>query len=232
MALSSAVMGTLIVPMAPTWFRPTEVVEQLLEAPASRPMDSEQRLIGASTLASGEDCFVVLVPVVAFCPGSRVLPISLASAVIGMEMETGSAVRGASGLVAGAAAGTAAGAAARPVVAGGAVTWATAAAVAFCTLCTVVCTVFCTVVATWFAGGDDAPAAGRPTADAAARVSPDVRTPIELSRLRLNVCSFCVLGNHRPALKPATFMGIPMGGTRTTAVTWRNFSTDVISPPL
>ena len=125
--------------MAPSWFRPTEVVEQLLAAPANRPTESEQSVDRRVTLASGEDCFVVLVPVVEFCPGSRVLPISLASTVIGIEMETGSALRGAVGLDAGCAAGTAAGAAAGCAAggAGGAVAWATAAAVALCTFCTV-----------------------------------------------------------------------------------------------
>ena len=59
------------------------------EAPASRPTESEQTFIGAFTLASGDDCVVVLVPVVASCSGSGVRPISLARAVIGMEMREG-----------------------------------------------------------------------------------------------------------------------------------------------
>ncbi len=99
--MSCAVMGTLIVPMVPNWFSPTELVAQLLFAPASSPMESEQALTGALTLTTGDVCVVVLVPVVAFCPGRSVLPISLASAVIGTEIDTGSPVRGASGFVAG-----------------------------------------------------------------------------------------------------------------------------------
>lgn len=131
--MSWAVTGTLTVPMVPSWFSPTELVEQLLCAPASSPTESEQAFTGALTLTKGDDCVVVFVPVVASCPGRRVLPMSLASAVIGIEIESGNAVRGASGLVAGAATG-AAGAAAG--AAGGVVAWAIAAEVALSTFCT------------------------------------------------------------------------------------------------
>jgi hypothetical protein len=120
--------------MAPSWFSPTEVVEQLLFAPASSPTESEQAFTGALTFTKGDDCVVVFVPVVASCPGRRVLPISLASAVMGTEIESGSALRGASGFVAGATTGAAAGAAAG--AAGGVVARAIAADVALWTFCT------------------------------------------------------------------------------------------------
>src|SRR6185312_14101168 len=88
-ALYCAVIGMLIVPIAPSWSRPTEVVEQLLAALAKRPIDSEHKLIGASRLRSGDFWVVVFVPVRAFCPGSKLLPISFASAVIGTDIEIG-----------------------------------------------------------------------------------------------------------------------------------------------
>ena len=52
-ALSCAVMGTLTLPSAPSWSRPTDVVEQLLAAPASTPAEMAQAFTGASTLANG-----------------------------------------------------------------------------------------------------------------------------------------------------------------------------------
>jgi hypothetical protein len=97
-ALYSAVIGMLMVPIAPSWSIPTEVVEQLLFAPARRPMDSEHALIGASRLISGDDWVVVFVPLSAFWPGSNELPISFASNVIGSDKDNGSAVNGESGL--------------------------------------------------------------------------------------------------------------------------------------
>lgn len=105
MALSWAVIGTLMFPTAPIWFRPTDVVEQLLLASAARPTESEQAFTGALTLMRGDDCTVVFVPVVESCPGRSELPISFARAVIGTETETGKDVNGANGFVAGAAAG-------------------------------------------------------------------------------------------------------------------------------
>ena len=118
-ALFWAVMGTLTVPMAPSWFSPTELVEQLLFAPASSPMESEQAFTGALTLTRGDACVVVFVPVVALGPGSVVLPISLPSAVTGSEVESGSVVRGGSGLVAGVEPGAvAAGTEAQPTCSG------------------------------------------------------------------------------------------------------------------
>jgi hypothetical protein len=102
---------------------PTDVVEQLLAALAKRPSDNEHALIGASRFRSGDFWVVVFVPVRAFCPGSNELPISLASAVIGTDIEMGSPPNdgvdgaaafgvetGAAGLAAGAGAGTGAGA--------------------------------------------------------------------------------------------------------------------------
>jgi hypothetical protein len=105
MALSCAVIGTLTLPIAPIWFSPTDVVEQLLLASAKRPTESEQAFTGAFRFTRGDDCTVVFVPVVESCPGRSVLPISFAKAVIGTEMETGKDVNGASGFEAGAAAG-------------------------------------------------------------------------------------------------------------------------------
>jgi len=75
----------------------------------------------------------VFVPVVASCPGRRVLPIALPSAVIGTEIESGNVVRGASGFVAGATTGAAAGAVAD---AAGGVVWAIVAEVALSTFWT------------------------------------------------------------------------------------------------
>jgi hypothetical protein len=118
--------------MAPSWFSPTELVEQLLCAPARSPTESEQAFTGALTLTKGDDCVVVFVPVLASCPGRRVLPITLASAVIGNEIESGNAATGARGF-AGAATGTAGAAAG---AAGGVVAWAIAAEVALSTFCT------------------------------------------------------------------------------------------------
>jgi hypothetical protein len=127
------VTGALTVPIAPSWFSPTELVEQLLCAPASSPTESEQAFTGALTLTRGDDCVVVFVPVVASCPGRRVLPIALPSAVIGTEIESGNVVRGASGFVAGATTGAAAGAVAD---AAGGVVWAIVAEVALSTFWT------------------------------------------------------------------------------------------------
>jgi hypothetical protein len=45
-----------------------------------------------SAFSNGDDCVVLFVPVRPFCPGSNVLPISLASSVIGTDDETGSPV--------------------------------------------------------------------------------------------------------------------------------------------
>jgi hypothetical protein len=56
----------------------------------SRPTDSEHALIGTLAFRSGDDCVVVFVWESEFCPGSIVLPISLASAVIGTDIEMGS----------------------------------------------------------------------------------------------------------------------------------------------
>src|ERR1700722_7754102 len=121
MALYCALIGMLIVPMAPSWLRPTEVVEQLLSAPARRPTDSEHALIGTLALRSGDFWFVVLVPLSELSPGRNVLPISLGNNEIGMDSDSGSALSGASWLpgvaalaagvdvVAGAGAGVAAG---------------------------------------------------------------------------------------------------------------------------
>ena len=64
MALSWAVIGTLASATPPGWFTPTDVVEQLLLASAATPTESEQALIGASALATGDDCPVVFEPVV------------------------------------------------------------------------------------------------------------------------------------------------------------------------
>ena len=72
---------------------PTELVEQLLFAPASSPMESEQAFTGAFTLTRGDACVVVFVPVGVLGPGSVVLPISLLSAVTGSEVESGSVVK-------------------------------------------------------------------------------------------------------------------------------------------
>jgi hypothetical protein len=74
------------------------MVEQLLLALAKRPSDSEQALIGALALMSGDVwCVVLLVPPAEFWPGNSVLPISFASKVIGIDNDSGSAVSGASG---------------------------------------------------------------------------------------------------------------------------------------
>ena len=84
MALSWAVMGTLTSPMPPSSFNPTEVVEQLLPASASNA-DREGACVDRQALAltRGDDWVVVLVPLAESCPGSSVLPIPLARAVIG-----------------------------------------------------------------------------------------------------------------------------------------------------
>ena len=62
-ALSCAVIGALASARPPGWFSPTDVVEQLLLASAARPTESEHALIGASALATGDDCPVLFVPV-------------------------------------------------------------------------------------------------------------------------------------------------------------------------
>ena len=66
MALSWAVIGALTSARPPGWFSPTDVVEQLLPASAATPTESEHALIGASALASGDDCPEVFEPVVEF----------------------------------------------------------------------------------------------------------------------------------------------------------------------
>jgi hypothetical protein len=182
-----------MVPMAPSWSRPTDVVEQLLAALAKRPIDNEHALIGASRFRSGDFWVVVFVPVRAFCPGSNELPISLASNVIGSDNEMGSPVRdgvdgdlagvdalgvevtgaGVAGLTAGAGAG--AGTALGTVVGTGAGAGAGAGAVALGTV-----TVVVGVVA--------APAGLTPANTvAAAKTRPPAATAIDDRGFRLNV---------------------------------------------
>jgi hypothetical protein len=189
-ALSCAVIGTWTFPIGPVWFSPTEVVEQLLLASANRPTESEQAFTGALTLAKGDDCPVVLVPVVESCPGRSVLPISFASAVIGTEMGTGEEVNGASGSEAGGTAGVlgAAGAAGATVP----VACATAAAAAFCTSCTVVCTPL---------GDGAAPAGVTPATAPAASISPHARPARAVSRFRLKIL-LLLCWDNTPALSP------------------------------
>ena len=234
-ALYCAVIGMLMVPMAPSWLSPTEVVEQLLAASAKRPSDSEHALIGTSAFRSGDFWFVVLVPLSAFWPGSRVLPISLASNVMGMDNDSGSAVRADSGLpgvvddlAAGVdvvvGAGTGAGVGAGVVAAFG--------TVAFGTVVVVVAFGAVVVVTESFDVVDDgmtlvvaAPAGPRPTSTlAAASTRPPVSTAIEERGFRLKVLLHSVYGLHRPALSPRLWVYIPTGGNSETAVVSRSKS--------
>ena len=90
MALSCAVIGALTLARPPGWFRPTDVVEQLLPASAATPTESEQTLIGASALATGDAWPVVFVPVVESWLGSCVPPSSFDSTVSGAAADAGS----------------------------------------------------------------------------------------------------------------------------------------------
>jgi hypothetical protein len=137
-------------------------------------------------LTKGDDCVVVFVPVVASCPGRRVLPISLPRAVTGIETESGDAARGARGFVAGAAAGVTAGAAG---AAGGVVARAIAAEVALSTFCTVDWTAF---------DGVAAPAGVKPAIAPAAMTSPHATAPMPVEGFRLMVLLLLCWVNTAP----------------------------------
>jgi hypothetical protein len=136
---------------------------------------------------------VVLVPVVEPWSGSRVLPISLPSSVIGMEIDTGSAVSGPVGLLDGVLDGTTAGAAAGVAAGAEPVACATAADVALSTVCTVDCT-----AADTGSGGASAPAGVKPASAPAARISPDDATTMEVMRFRLKILLLLCVGNTDP----------------------------------
>ena len=129
------------------------------------------------------------------------LPISLASAVIGTDTETGSAVSGARGSDAGVAAGAAVGAATDDGAwATGAAASATAAAAALCTVWSVVC---------GLEGAGAAPAGTKLVTTPAASTSPHVTIPKDAIWFRLNVL-LLLWRENTPALKPAR-VDIPDG---------------------
>ena len=164
MALSCAVIGAFASASPPGSFTPTDVVEQLLVASAPTPTESEQALIGALALATGDDWPVEFVPVVEPWLGSDVLPSSFDRTEMGAATPAGA---DGSGVDAGAGA-----------VGTGVPVACAAAAAAFCTACIVLCR----------SVGDDAALAGvTPTAAAAASTSPHVNAPMEVSLLRLMV---------------------------------------------
>jgi hypothetical protein len=170
-ALFCAVMGTLASARPPGSFSPTDVVEQLLLASPATPPESEQALIGASALATGDDCPVVFVPVVEPWLGSGVSPSSFDTTVMGAATEAGT---DGSGLGAGGG--------------GGVVVCATAAAVAFCTACSVL-----------GRSADDAALAGvAPTTAPTDSTSPHVSTPMEVGLFRLMVL-LLLSGDGHPA---------------------------------
>ena len=167
-------------------------------------------------MRSGDFWVVVFVPVRAFCPGSKLLPISLASAVIGTDIEIGRPPSdgdgawavdalgvdvtgaGAAGLTAGAGAGAGAGAFGTVVV--GVVIFGTV-----------------TVV-----GVVDAPIGPMPVNTvAAAKTRPPAATAAEEKRFRLKCPAPSVYGLHRPALSPRLSELIP---TRRNSETARNFA--------
>ena len=145
----------------------------------------------------------------AFCPGSKVLPISLASSVTGSDNEMGSPVRdGVDGVlagvetlgvevtgagVAGLTAGAGAGAAFGTVVGAGAGAGVGAGVVTLGTVTVVVGVV----------GVVAAPAGLTPANTvAAAKTRPPAATAIDDRGFRLNVLLHSVYGLHRPALSP------------------------------
>ena len=161
-ALSCAVIGALTLARPPVWLRPTDVVEQLLPASATTPTESEQALMGASALATGDDCPAVFVPVVVFRPGSTVLPTTFDLAVTG-------AATSAFGVAE-------------------AVACAAAVAAACCTARTVACRSV--------GDGVAAPAGTTPTTAPAARMSPPVRTPMDVNRFLFKVLLLLCAGTH------------------------------------
>jgi hypothetical protein len=167
-ALSCAVIGTFTLPMMPAWSSPTDVVEQLLLASAKSPTEIEQALTGTSALATGEVWVPLFVPEAESWPGSSVLPISLANAVMGTEMDTGSDERPPSGslLVVDVDDGVAC---AGPL-GGGLVACPTAASVAPSTVWTVDCT---------DVGDVSAPAGANPAIALAPRTTPDTMAPTD-----------------------------------------------------
>jgi hypothetical protein len=150
---------------------PTEVVEQLLFAPAKIPAEIEHALTGTLTLANGLFCVVVLVPLVEFWFGSSIPAISFPRRLIGREIDTGSAVRGANGLA-----------------------FEVVLVAAFGVDATVFVFVVAAGVATFgLAVVDDAaPAGTRPMNSAAASAAPPPIAPSVVRRFRLKVLLLCL----------------------------------------
>jgi hypothetical protein len=162
-------------------------------------MDNEHALIGTLAFRSGDVCVVVFELVSEFCPGSSVLPIVLASAVIGTDIEMGSPLNDGVGVAAGVAAfGVETGAGAAGLTAGAGAGAGAGVAVGTVMFGTV------TVV-------DVVPAPAGPmpaNTVAAARTRPPVATAADDRSLRLTVLLPLCMGYTVP-LEPATFAALP-----------------------
>jgi hypothetical protein len=172
-ALSSAVIGTLMLAIAPFWPVPTEVVEHEDLALAKMPAETEHRLIGALTLASGDFWVVFCDPEVASWLGRPMPPITLLSSVMGKLMEIGRPKSGASGF--------------EPavVVAAGVDLVVVTAGVDLAVVVVVVAAVFAALDAA------PAPAGANPAKSAAARTTPPPMAPSVVRLFRLKMVLLC-----------------------------------------